>query len=76
MRDFLKTVTYGAMHFTVAVAVAYAISGSWQIALGIGLIEPVVQTIFYAFRERAWRLMPSGALPTIGLGLHKVVCRR
>jgi len=76
MRDLLKTVTYGAMHFTVAVAVAYAISGNWQIALGIGLIEPVVQTIFYALHERAWRLMPSRPMPTIGLGLPKLVFRR
>jgi len=42
MRDLFKTMTYGAMHFTVAVAVAYAISRNWQIALGIGLIEPAV----------------------------------
>ncbi len=55
MRDVAKTGTYGAMHFVVAVAVAYAVSGSWQIALGIGLIEPLVQTAFYNLHERVWR---------------------
>ncbi len=55
MRDMAKTTTYGVMHLTVAMAVAYAITGSWQIALGIGLIEPVVQTVCYTLHERAWR---------------------
>ena len=59
MRDLIKTVTYGTMHFVVAVAVAYAISGSWQIAIGIGLIEPAVQTIAYVVHERAWRAVPA-----------------
>ena len=58
MRDLVKTLTYGSMHFVVAVAVAHAISGSWQIALGIGLIEPVVQTLFYNLHERVWRFLP------------------
>lgn len=51
----VKTLSYGCMHFAVAVAVAFVISGSWQVALGIGLIEPLVQTIFYVLHERAWR---------------------
>ena len=58
MRDLAKTFTYGGMHLFVAVAVAYAVSGSWQIALGIGLLEPVVQTLFYHLHERAWRAKP------------------
>ena len=58
MRDLVKTLTYGSMHFVVAVAVAYAISGSWQVALGIGLIEPIVQTLFYNLHERVWRVLP------------------
>jgi uncharacterized membrane protein len=55
MRDWLKTTTYGAMHLMVAMAVAYALTGSWKIALGIGLIEPAVQTVFYSLHERLWR---------------------
>ena len=58
MRDLTKTLTYGGMHLVVAMAVAYAVSGSWAIALGIGLIEPLVQTIFYNLHERAWRFWP------------------
>lgn len=62
MRDLAKTGTYGAMHLVVAVGVAYGISGSWKIALGIGVIEPVVQTVFYNAHERAWRWRDARAL--------------
>jgi uncharacterized membrane protein len=42
------------MHMVVAVAVAWAISGDWRIALGIGVIEPLVQTVAYTIHERLW----------------------
>lgn len=54
MRAWLKTGTYGAMHLVVAVAVAFTISGSWRVALGIGIVEPAVQTLFYTLHERLW----------------------
>ena len=46
--------SYGALHFTVAVTVAYVISGSWEVALGIGIVEPIVQTFAYALHEWFW----------------------
>ena len=49
-----KTLTYCAMHFTVAIAVAYALTGNWGIALSIGIIEPLVQTVFFNMHERGW----------------------
>lgn len=55
-RAALKTLTYGLMHFAVAVSVAFALTGSLAIALGIGLIEPLVQTVFYTLHERVWEL--------------------
>jgi len=50
----LKTVTYGVMHFTVAVAVAFALTQNWKVALAIGLIEPLVQTVFFTVHDRIW----------------------
>lgn len=50
----LKTVTYAVMHFVVAVTVAFALTGNWRIALAIGVIEPLVQTVFFAFHDRIW----------------------
>lgn len=53
-RTLLKTLSYAAMHMVIAIAVAYALSGSWDVALAIGLIEPCVQTVAFFFHERAW----------------------
>lgn len=49
-----KTVTYSLMHLSVAMTVAFVLTGSWQAALAIGLIEPLVQTAAYMLHERAW----------------------
>lgn len=49
-----KSVTYGVMHFVVAVAVAYALTQNWRVALAIGIIEPLVQTIFFTLHDRIW----------------------
>lgn len=53
-RTALKPVTYSIMHLAVAVAVAYALTNDWRIALGVGLIEPMVQTLAYMLHEKAW----------------------
>lgn len=51
----LKTCTYAVMHFAVAVAVAYVLTGgNIRLALAIGFIEPVVQTVFFAIHDRVW----------------------
>jgi len=50
----LKTVTYGVMHFTVAVLVAFALTRDIRIALAIGTIEPLVQTVFFTLHDRIW----------------------
>jgi len=49
-----KTVTYGVMHFVVAVAVAFALTQNWRLALAIGIIEPLVQTVFFTVHDRIW----------------------
>lgn len=54
MRRLAKTGTYCILHITVATAVAYALSGNWMVALGIGLIEPLIQTAVFYMHESAW----------------------
>ena len=54
MRSIAKTLSYGTMHLTVAIAVAYALTGDWQVALGVGIVEPMVQTFAYTLHERLW----------------------
>jgi uncharacterized membrane protein len=53
-RVALKTVTYGLMHFTVAVSVAFALTRDIRLALAIGTIEPLVQTLFFTVHDRVW----------------------
>lgn len=50
----LKTVTYAVMHFAVAVTVAFALTRDLRIALAIGIIEPLVQTVFFTVHDRIW----------------------
>ena len=50
----VKTVTYGLMHFVVAVSVAFAITQDLKVALTVGVIEPLVQMVFFAIHDRIW----------------------
>lgn len=59
-RPALKTLTYSAMHFAVAISVAFALTGSWHAALAIGMIEPLVQTVAYTLHERVWERIGLG----------------
>ncbi len=56
-----KTATYALMHLVVAIAVAYALTRNWEVALAIGLVEPIVQTFAFAIHERAWRRATGSA---------------
>lgn len=65
MRTAVKTGTYGVMHFLVAVAVAFALTGDWRVALAVGMVEPIVQTVAYALHDRAFaRFWPEGGRPS------------
>jgi len=50
----LKPLTYSTMHLCVAVTVAWVLTRDWRIALGVGVIEPIVQTFAYMAHERVW----------------------
>jgi uncharacterized membrane protein len=54
-RDLIKTATFAALHFSIGFGVAYLISGSLPVALGVALIEPAVNTVAFFFHERAWQ---------------------
>lgn len=54
MIALMKTITYGIMHICVATCLAYILTGNFSVALSIGLLEPMVQTVFFYFHERVW----------------------
>ena len=49
-----KTLTFAALHFTVAFSVAYLLTGSLLIGGLMALIEPAINTVVFFFHEKAW----------------------
>ena len=64
-RIILKSTTYCVMHLTVAMAVAYALTRDWRIALAVGIIEPLVQTVFFTIHDRLWARADAGRTETV-----------
>ena len=54
-----KTISFAAVHFTVAFTVGYLMSGSVLIGGAIALVEPLINTVAYHFHERAWERLGS-----------------
>lgn len=70
MRFALKTMSYGLTHVVVAAAVVYAITGDFALAIGIGLIEPVVQTAAFIVHEYFWETHKTGRSQTAEMAPH------
>ena len=49
-----KTLSFAALHFTVAFCVAYLLSGSVLVGGAIALVEPIINTVAYHFHEKLW----------------------
>jgi uncharacterized membrane protein len=49
-----KTLSFAAVHFTVAFSVGYLLTGSVLVGCAIALVEPAVNTIAYHFHEQVW----------------------
>lgn len=58
----LKVASYSVMHLVVAMATAYALTRDWRVAVGIGLVEPIVQTLAYALHDRVWHRLEGRRL--------------
>lgn len=52
--DLTKTLSFLALHLTVGFTVAYLFIGSFALAGGIALVEPLVNAVVFFFHERAW----------------------
>ncbi|MGD8926100.1 MAG: DUF2061 domain-containing protein [Thioalkalispiraceae bacterium] len=50
----IKTISFAAVHFSVAFAVGYLMTGSVLVGGAIALVEPFVNTIAYHFHEQVW----------------------
>jgi uncharacterized membrane protein len=64
--DLLKTMTYLAVHLTVAFTVGYLLTGSLEIAGLITLIEPMANAVAFFFHEKLWkRVLRRRAMPAL-----------
>ncbi len=50
-----KTLTFAAMHFTVAFALGWAFTGSWLVGGALALVEPACNTVVFHFHEKVWK---------------------
>jgi uncharacterized membrane protein len=50
----LKTLSFAAVHFTVAFTIGYLLTGSVLVGGTMALIEPACNTIAYYFHEKVW----------------------
>lgn len=49
-----KTLSFAAVHFTVAFTIGYLLTGSILVGGAMALIEPACNTVAYYFHEKAW----------------------
>lgn len=53
-RVLKKTFSYYIMHITVAMLVAYCVTGNFWMAMTLSLLEPTVQAFAFFFHEKIW----------------------
>ncbi|WP_375751454.1 DUF2061 domain-containing protein [Vibrio sp. HN007] len=54
----IKTITFAAIHFTIATTVAYILTGDLLIGSLIAMIEPSINTVFFYIHEKIWQKVP------------------
>jgi uncharacterized membrane protein len=54
-----KTLTFGAMHITVAFGVGWALTGSALVGGALALVEPLINTVGYFLHEKLWQRLGS-----------------
>ena len=65
-----KTMSFAAVHFTVAFMVGYVMTGSVLVGGAIALVEPAINTVAYHFHEQVWKRMQRVEHPGKQLVAH------
>ncbi len=61
-RSLLKTVSWRIIATTTTVTIAFLVFGDISNALKVGGIEFFAKMAIYYFHERAWQVLPRGAI--------------
>lgn len=49
-----KTISFTAMHITVAFTIVYVMTGDFMVGGAVALIEPLCNSVAYFFHEKLW----------------------
>lgn len=58
-----KTLSFAAVHFTVAFSLGYLLTGSVLVGGALALLEPLLNTVAFHFHERAWQRLERRRAP-------------
>ncbi len=50
-----KTLSFAAVHFTLAFMVGYLMTGSVWVGGALALVEPACNTVAFHFHEKVWK---------------------
>ncbi len=67
----IKTMTFAAMHFSVAFAVAWLLTGDIVVGGAVAMVEPAVNTVAYYFHEKIWNRIKA---KVVNAKTEEVVC--
>jgi uncharacterized membrane protein len=62
LRSVLKAFSWRVVATLTTAAIAYAITGEIETAIMIGSVEFVLKLFIYYAHERAWQVLPRGAI--------------
>ncbi len=54
----IKTITFAAIHFTIATLLAFTLTGDFLLGSLIAMIEPSINTGAFYLHEKAWQNVP------------------
>lgn len=54
----IKTITFAVIHFSIATAVAFALTGDFLLGSLIAMIEPSINTVAFYAHEKVWQKVP------------------
>lgn len=58
-----KTLSFAAVHMSVAFIVGYVMTGSVWVGSALALVEPAVNTVAYHFHELVWQRLGASRRP-------------
>jgi uncharacterized membrane protein len=62
LRSVFKAITYRITGTITTALIVLGVTGNFEIAFAVGAIEPLVKFFVYYLHERAWQLVPNGAV--------------